>query len=72
MASTNDIQASDVGCGRDADEREKIRSDLKNCNASWSLCRGRLARETLANKWRGLCDKMLVWGVGTGFEFPPM
>jgi hypothetical protein len=22
--------------------------------------RGRLARETLANKWRGLCDKMLV------------
>ena len=25
------------------------------------LGRGRLARETLAIKWRGLCDIMLVW-----------
>jgi hypothetical protein len=41
-------------CGRDANEREKIRSDLKNSNASWSLYHGCLARETLANKWRGL------------------
>ncbi len=26
-----------------------------------SLTQGRLARETLAIKWRGLCDIMLVW-----------
>jgi hypothetical protein len=38
-----------------AGRREKIRADLKTCNESWSLCRGRLARETLAIKWRGLC-----------------
>ncbi len=36
------------------ERREKIRSDLKNCNESWSLCRVRLARETLAIKWRGI------------------
>ena len=41
--------------------REKIMSDLKKCNESWSIGRGRLARETLAIKWRGLCDIMLVW-----------
>ena len=41
--------------------RGKIMSDLKKCNESWSIGRGRLARETLAIKWRGLCDIMLVW-----------
>ena len=34
--------------------REKIRADLKKCNESWSIGRGRLARETLAINWRGL------------------
>ncbi len=43
-------------------EEGKIRSDLKNCNESWSIGRGRLARETLAIKWRRLWDIMLVWG----------
>ncbi len=49
-------------CGRDADEREKIRSDLSiklQCVLEL-IGHRRLARETLANKWRGLSDKMLV------------
>ena len=46
---------------RETGEAGKIRSDLKKCNESWSIGRGRLARETLAIKWRGLCDIMLVW-----------
>jgi hypothetical protein len=40
--------------------REKIMSDLKKCNESWSIGRGRLARETLTIKCHGLCDIMLV------------
>ena len=47
-------------CGVDLGGGGKIRSDLKNCNVSWCLGRGRLARESLANKWRGISDKMLV------------
>ena len=41
---------------------KKIRSDLKNCNESWSIGRGRLARETLAIMAQTMV--MLVWGVG--------
>jgi hypothetical protein len=36
------------------------KSDLKNCNASWSLCHGHLARETLTIKWCGLVTKCCI------------
>ena len=48
---------------RETGEAGKIRLDLKKCNESWSIGCGHLARETLAIKWRGLWDKMLVWNV---------
>jgi len=42
---------------RETGEAGNIRSDLKKCNASWSTGHRHLARETLTNKLRGLCDQ---------------
>jgi len=50
-------------------EAGKIRSDLKKCNASWSIGRGRLARETLANKWRRISEQNAGVRPATSCEF---
>ena len=40
---------------RETGEAGNMVRPKQKCNASWSLYQGRLARETFANKWRGLC-----------------
>ena len=50
-------------------EAGKIRSDLKKFNASWSIGRGRLARETFANKWQRISEQNAGVRPATPCEF---